>query len=322
MSDNMPNNMAKGPITKSFANTYLYNMSSKQYEKGLMDFIMKAEQVNKLDPSFEDIKYEVKKRQVSSALVKVLESKQVILMIQDIPLPKAFKVFCAKDIKGDGKLKVFINADVIKKVEGKYKCTNVDILIAYLVSAMNTLIYYSDPKRLLMREEIINNGASAFSSMFTYIVDYLYKISTVSSTRDKCQYLSSLYYMKNILQKDITDSMKHTCRRISGISEREEELLLMQLSDSAFDNINFFIQDVAKILRLPKLTIDAFLEKWLYIFGTGTQFALELYPSFATMMTNVYVGCYLNNQKTIEKIVGRDMVTFTSAILRVGAESV
>ena len=314
--------ISKGPITKSFANTYLYSKATGQYEKRLMDFIMKAEQVNKLDPSFEDIKYEVKKRQVSNSLIKVLESNQVILMIQDIPLPKAFKVFCAKDVKGDGKMKIFIDADVIKKVEGKYKCINVDILVAYLVSAMNTRIYYSDPKRLIMREEIIKNGASAFSAMFTYITDYLYKISTISSTRDKCRYLSAMYYMQNLLLKEPTDSIKHACRNIAGISEREEELLLMQLPDNAFDNINFFIQAISKVLRLPKLTLDAFLEKWLYVFGTGTQFALELYPAFATMMTNVYVGCYLNNQKTIEKVVGRDMIAFSTAILRVGSESV
>lgn len=314
--------MSRGALTKTFAGTYLYNVSSEQYEKRIMDFMMKGEEINKLDPSFEDIKYEVKKRQVSNSLIKVLESSQVILLLHDIPLPKAFKVFCAKDIKGDKKMKIFIDADVIKKVDGKYKCMNIDILIAYLVSAMNTRIYYADPKRLIMREEIIKNGASAFSSMFTYIVDYLYKISTISSTRDKCEYLSSMYYMVNILQKDMTDSIKHTCRNIAGISEREEEILLMQLSDNAFHNIKFFVEEVAKVLRLPKLTLDALLEKWLYIYGTGTQFALEFYPSFATMMTNVYVGCYLNNQKTIEKVVGRDMIAFSTGILRVGTESV
>lgn len=315
-------NISKGPLTKSFANTYLYSMANNQYEKKIFDFIMTAEEVNKLDPSFDDIKYDVKKRQVNNALVKVLESKSVVLLLQTVPLPKAFKVFVAKDVKGDGKMKVFIDADIIKKIDGKYKCTNVDILVAYLVSAMNSLIYYTDPKRIIMREEVINNGAAAFSSMFTYIVDYLYKISTIASTRDKCLYLSSMYYMTNILCKEPTDSLRHTCRNISGISEREEELLLMQLGDESFDNINFFIRDVAKVLRLPKLSLDAFLEKWLYLYGTGTQFALELYPAFASMLTNVYVGCYINNQKTIEKIVGKDMVTFTSAILRVGAESV
>lgn len=312
----------KGPVNKTFVNTYLYNKAGLQYEKKLFDFVMKAEQINKLDPSFEEIKYEVKRRQVGNSLVKILESKNVILLTQEVPLPKAFKVFVAKDVKGDGKMKVFIDCDCIKLIEGKYKCSNVDILIAYLVNAMNSLIYYMDPKRLVMREEIIKNGGKAFASMFTYIVDYLYKISTTPSVRDKCLYLSAMYYQRNLLLKEPTDSLKTVCRNISGISEREEEILLLQLSNDAFHNINFFIENIAKVLKIPKLTLEVFLEKWLFLYGTGTQFALELYPSFASMLTNVYVGCYLNNQKTIEKVIGRDMVTFSTAILRVGADSV
>lgn len=313
--------MSRGPLAKSFATTYLYSLGN--YEDKMINYIMTAEQVNKLDPSFEDIKYEVKKRNISNALNKILDSKNVILMLPTTPMPKAFKVITAKDVKGDGKLKVFIDCDVIKKVDGQYKCNNVDILIAYLVSAMNQFIYYNDPKRLIMREEINNDGAKCFSALFTHIIDYLYKVSTITGTRDRCIYLSSMYYIRCILGKDMTDSVKHLCRRISGISEREEEILLLKLDeDKAFMNINYFIQELARVLNLPKLTLDVFLEKWLFVYGTGTQFALELYPSFATMITNVYVGCYLNNQKTIEKIVGRNMIDFTNAILRVGAESV
>ena len=40
------------------------------------------------------------------------------------------------------------------------------------------------------------------------------------------------------------------------------------------------------------------------------------------MMTNAYVGCYLNNQKTIEKLVGKEMVDFSNTVLRIGAESI
>jgi len=312
--------LSKGPITKTFANTYLYNKAN--YEKRLYEYMMTAEEINKLDDSFDDIRYEVKKRQVSNALVKVLDSKKVILLTHPTPLPRAFKTFAAKDIKGDNALKVFIDCDVIKKIDGKYKCVNIDIFIAYLVSAMNQLIYYMDPKRLVMREEIIKNGSKCFAGLFTHIVDYLHKISTVPATRSKCLYLASLYYSINILNKDMTDSIKSVARNVSGLSEREQEILLIQLSDDAFLTINTFIDNVSKILRLPKLTLEVFLEKWLYLYGTGTQFALELYPSFATLLTNVYVGCYLNNQKTIEKVVGRDMVTFATAILRVGGESI
>lgn len=320
----MEPNVSKRLNPKSYANTYLYNKSNN--EALLFDFLMKAEEINKLDESFEDIKHDVKKRQVSNSLVKVLDSKKVILLRHTTRLPRAFKVFVAKDIKGDKTNKVFIDCtDIISYVDGRYICNsnNIDILVAYLVSAINQLVYYVDPKRLIMRDEIIKSGSKCFSSLFTHIVDYLYKISNVSSSRDKCIYLSTMYYLVNILGKDINETTKYLCRSNSGLSEREEELILIQIDqEKSFSNIKIFMQEVSDILRLPKLTLDAFLDKWLYVYGAGTQYALELYPAFATMITNVYVGCYLNNQKTIEKITGREMVNFSTAILKVGAESV
>ena len=60
----------------------------------------------------------------------------------------------------------------------------------------------------------------------------------------------------------------------------------------------------------------------MFVYGTGTVFALELLPSFSNMLTDAYIGAYINNQKTIEKIAGTGMVEFTKTILTIGAESV
>ena len=87
-------------------------------------------------------------------------------------------------------------------------------------------------------------------------------------------------------------------------------------------NIKYFIREVGKILRLNKLTLEVFVEKWIFLFGTGTHFALELFPSFASMVTDAYVGCYINNQKTIEKIIGRDMVNFSNIIFKIGSDAI
>ena len=35
------------------------------------------------------------------------------------------------------------------------------------------------------------------------------------------------------------------------------------------------------------------------------------------MITNAYVGAYINNQKTIEKVIGQDLVEFTTKILEI-----
>ena len=70
------------------------------------------------------------------------------------------------------------------------------------------------------------------------------------------------------------------------------------------------------------MKLDNFVEKWIFLYKTGTQFALELFPAFATMMTNAFHGAYINNQKTIEKVTnnGKDMVAFSRTILQIGSE--
>lgn len=309
--------------SKTFANTFLYGKYS-EYESKLFNFIMNGHQINKDGEGFDDIKYEIKKHQISNSLVKVLNSDNVILTIAEKPLPKSFKVFAAKDIKSDKKLKVFIDCTgIISNVDGKYICTNNSILTAYLVSAMNTLIYYADNKRIVMNNSILSDGANCFSLLFTYVVDYIYKISTVSNIRDKCLYLSSIYYLTNILGKDFdNESTRAIAKKISGLSEREEEIIKLQLEENSFLNIKYFLETASNILKLDRLSLDLFVEKWMYLYGPGTVFGLELYPSFASMITDSYVGCYLNNQKTIEKITGKYIVDFTKTILSIGADSI
>ena len=125
------------------------------------------------------------------------------------PLSKAFKVFCARDVKGPktDKKKVFIDCtNIITKdpKSGRYVCrgNNIDMLISYLVSAMHTYIYYVDETRIVNNAKIMAVGAQAFASLFTHVVDYTCKISSMPSSKSKCMYLACLYYLGNILGKD------------------------------------------------------------------------------------------------------------------------
>lgn len=316
-------------MAKTYAATYLYGQYS-EYEKQIFKFIMSGTEIDKDSTDFDDIKYEVKKRQVSNSLVKVLDSKEVILMTNQVPLSKAFKVFCAKDLKGPkkGRKKVFIDcSNIISKDNGtgRYVCrgNNIDILISYLVSAMHTMIYYKDEARITSNAQIRTAGALAFSQLFTHTVDYVCKISAIPSSKAKCVYLASLYYMSNLLGFDYTsDRCKNVAKKISGLSSREAGIVDIQLKPESMMNIKFFVESVASILKLNKLTLDVIVERWMTIYGTGTVFALELFPAFASMITDAYVGAYLNNQKTIEKIIGTSMTEVTKTLLSIGAESI
>ena len=95
----------------------------------------------------------------------------------------------------------------------------------------------------------------------------------------------------------------------------EEVIQRLNLVDMDFD-------DLSDVLKVGTLTIDMVIEKWMYLFGVSTVFALELFPSFAQMLTDAYIGAYINNQKTIEKVCGGEMVAFTKALLEIGGRSV
>ena len=316
-------------MPKTYAGTYLYRQYH-EYEQKILTFLMKGTEIDRYTDDFDDIRYEVKKRQVSNSLVKILDSKSVVLIVGTEPMSKAFKVFCAKDVKSPrkDKMKVFIDCTNIIKVDpnsGKYTCTgnNIDILISYLVSAMHTYIYYIDEFRLTNNNKIMSTGAQVFASLFTHVVDYVCKISSMPSVKAKCLYLTSLYYLANVIGKDYnTESCRKIAKKISGLSDRDAGIVDLQIKSESMMNIKMFVEMLSDVLHIPKLTLDVILERWMTIYGTGTVFALEMFPAFATMITDAYVGAYLNNQKSIEKITGTGMVEFTKTILAIGADAV
>lgn len=311
-------------MSKNYSGTYLYG-KYPEYEKMLFTFIMEAEEIDKNNDDFNDIIFDIKRRQVSSALAKVLKSDKVKLMRANKALPRQFKVFCAKDLKNNKKDNV-VYIDCTGLLEegksGKLVCKDIDILISYIQSACHTYIYYKDETRFTNNSTIISKGAEAFADLMTYVVDYIAHISSTPKNKSYCKYMCSQYYMFCILGKDITDGTMHIARKISGLSDREANVVEMQYDANTFLNIKFFVDSLSKILRINKLTIDVIVERWMYLFGTNTIFATELFPSFASMVTDCYIGAYLNNQKTIEKVLGNTMVEFSKAIFKVGDDAV
>lgn len=314
---------------KTYAGTYLYNRYN-EYEQKIFSFIMEGTEVIKTDPGFEDIRYEIKRRNMGNSLVKLLDSKHVILLIGKDPMARAFKVFCARDVKNpkSDKKKVFIDCtNIITRdpKSGVYVCNrnNIDIFVSYLVSAMHTYIYYVDENRIINNSKIMTVGTQAFATLFTFVVDSACKISSMPSTKNKCMYLASLYYLSNLLGKDHTsDGCRAIAKKVSGLSDREAGLVDIQIDSNTMTNIKFFVETLSDVIHTSKLTLDVVVERWMYKYGPGTVFALELFPAFATMLTDAYVGAYINNQKSIEKIAGPSMVEFTKALLSIGAESV
>lgn len=313
-------------MSKLFSDTYLYR-KYPEYDKKMFEFIMGAERIDVNSEAFEDIMIDIKHRKINDALIKVLKSDNVIIGIKPgKSLPKAFKVFVAKDVREDKKLKTFIDvSDCVFMKNGVYVCNHIDWIISYLINAMTSYIYAMLETKFTNNSSIIKDGGDAFVRCFSYIIDRIYKISTVQSSRKKVEYVAALYYQINILGKDYSknfDSIKTTAMRISKIDAKDANIVDILLNDSCFLDIELFTENLARMFKFKDLSVSLILEKWMSAFGTGTIFALEFFPAFSMMMTNTYIGGYIDQQNSIEKIAGPSLVEFSKTILQIGASVV
>lgn len=308
---------------KTYNDSFLYHKGD--YEKNIIEFIMKADEINKNDPSFENIVYMVKK-QPYSFLVNVLLSNRIVLL-KKLPksMPRSFKVFAGKDLrKGTGDTKVYIDiTGVITEDGGVYNISSSKLneLVSYLTSAMTYTIYHIDPNRIVGNTKLMESGTNCFALLFTHIIDYL-RMGGVENVRGKTLYLSSLYYQLGILALKPSDSIRNRALKFSKLTSKEAEVLEYMIRPNAFDDINNFIENLSIALKIPDLRIDNFVEKWIYLYKSGTQFAVEYFPAFASMLTNAYHGAYIVNQLTIEKVTnnGKELTNFVQSLLQIGRE--
>jgi hypothetical protein len=304
-------------MPKTYNNTYIY--TKFPYEEHIFRFLINSNRIDKDSSKFEDIKYEFKKRQVDNALLKVLCSKNVILLQGQVQaLNTQFRVICSRDpkFKSNTDYKVFIDCTglIVEDKDGNYKCRSIDILISHVINAMVTMIYHKAENEV-MSTYLVNDTMIAFSALFTHVIDYLSKISVIPTTKSKCQFLSCMYFVENILQKDFSEGFQHMAAKICNLSDREMELIMVQCDTEDFKDIRAFTSKLSDLLKIPALKVDNVIDKWMYLFGTNTVFAIEYYPALSAMLTDAYCGAYINNQKTIEKVVGNTLVSYSKNII-------
>lgn len=311
-------------MAKTYSQTYLFRQYS-EYEKKMYEFIINANRIDVESKEFSDVLYDFKRRNVNSVLYKIITSKNVILCINEgRALPKAFKTFVAKDVKEDkNNYKVFIDVtDCVVMKNGQYVCNKMEWLISYVINAMVSYIYTMSENRITGNASILKDGGLAFTRCFSYVIDRMYKISVIRQLKQKIEYLIALYYQINILGKDPDknyDSIKANAIRISDIESRDAQMVDIMIEDKDFLNLDTFVNALGRVFSLKDIKTSTVVNMWMQAFGTGTVFAMEYFPAFSAMMTNTYVGGYLDQQMTIEKVAGPAMVEFTKTIFQIGA---
>lgn len=313
---------------KTYSDSYLYNNRvTKANEAGanknnmvLKDYINNCHRVDdKESEAFRGIVEDVKRQQMSSVLYSVLLMEDVKICMYKYELPRAFKVFEARDPYNNRNHSVFIDCTgLLDYKNGYYYCKKVDVLVSYLLEALIYLLYRKQNMKIMNNSTITINATECYVSMFNFVLDYL-RIIGYSENKNKISYLIALFFLTNMMSKPLDNYTKSVAATISGIEKKNIAAYDLYLDAGMFDNINEFITNIAKTFKLKGFTTEVFISKWIFRFNIGTQYGSELFTSFASILACTYVGSYIVNQNQVEKCCGTAMVKFINEILKVGS---
>lgn len=315
---------------KSYSDAYLYS-KYPMYSKKLTDAIMQDPMIDKSTDAFADVEHEIKRTRVSDGLVRILKSPNVVLLDCDDPLPKAFKVFCARDFRAaDKRVKVFIDCSgVITKAKTSAALIVDEMkLVSYLVDAAVCMVYHKQYSKIQKQNSIVVGAATCFAKCFTFVVDYITKVSIQETSKAKVLYLSAMYFLQGVMGFDAEKSHP-IAKRIAEVSDREADMLnlLMDKASSVKDvsnretdpyaDIKAFVNALREVMHFNSnsVTLDTVVERWMTQYGVGTVLGMEYFPAFSAMMTDCYNGAYLNNQRSIEAVCKVDMVKYAKDVI-------
>lgn len=316
---------------KSYGDSYLYS-KYPMYNKQLLDAIMHDPMIEKKTDMFEDIIHDIKRTRVSDSLVRILKSPNTILLDCEKPLPKSFKVFCAKDFRmKDKPIRIFIDCSGVISKSKNSAAYMVDEmkLVSYLINAGMTMVYHRKVDSITRNSGLVYSIASCFARSFTFIIDYLVKVSIQESSKAKVLYLSAIYFLQNILGFD-EDRAMPIAKKIAEISEREAQMLNLMMERACkvkgvpaseinpYEDIKTFVNALRDVMHFNKhtVTLDVVVERWMNQYGVSTIFGMEYFPAFSAMMTDCYTGAYLNNQRSIENVCKVDMIEYSKKALQ------
>ena len=308
---------------KTYDDTFFLSLPGKMQEchNHISEFIIKAERINdKRADSFRSVVEDIRRYQSSSVIYHVLMRDDVVICLNNAEMPPSFKVFMAKDPKANGAKKVFIDATgLIEVKDNRYICKNVVRLITYLFHAITWLLYEYKPEALLNNSNITLAATDCFVKLMDYVIGY-FRFYGYNDNRTKVKYLSALYFMTNILNKDDDQYTNQVAAKLTGVDQSLTKAYKLYYNQEDLLNINTFIKMLTEVFKFKDFTLESFLSIWFKNCGRGTQFALEMFAPFCNMIISTYTNANIVNQKSIDKQCGNSISKLCENILRLGSE--
>lgn len=312
-------------IKQTYDSSYLFSQGGEieKHHRNITEYIIGSTRIDdKNSEAFRGVLEDIKRYQKSSILYSIVLRNDVVLCIsKNREMPRAFKVFSAKDLKNNDGNKVFIDVTgLISMNNGYYTCNKIDILVTYLFEAITWLLYDKTPLVLMNNSNITLSGIECFVSLCDYLIGY-FRFFGYNENRDKILYLCGLYFLERIMGKDDDQYTKNLAAKVAGVNSSSIGAYSLYYEPAVdFKDINAFITMLANTFKLKGLTTEVFISKWIYLYGEGTQYAPELFTAYSNMIIGAYCGSYIVKQKKIESLCGKEMVRFATSVLKFGVD--
>lgn len=195
---------------------------------------------------------------------------------------------------------------------------NIDYKVLYSLMQGGTILTKCYEKFQLMKNKgnIIKLGSALYAILFNKVISKMFTLNVTPAKSDIMIFLSSMFFITNMLGRD-EDSLEDINIRYALDNCKNSSKLVIEDIIREFDfkkdmkDFNTFIQAIAdKVPGLENLSIKRFTEEYMKSFGPLMLFSLEFLPTFIFNLGCVQVGSNLNNQYSIENLLGKEINTF------------
>ncbi len=309
---------------KTFADCAIYakvDEAGFSTERALITFIMSADRIDISSNAFKGVVSQLKSRAQSAVVIRMLQQGNVVLGIASKELSPSMKVFYAKDIKaGNKSKKVFVDVTGIITLEnGFFVCKNIDKFAAYLLGVLIMETYYTDPNKFISNGALQKLSTTSFIKLYCALLNEL-RMPGYINNKAKIQYIVGVYFAHTVMGLELPQARLVASSAMS-MNKQEAATIDFYYSEDDLKNIYAFTESITKTFKLKDLTTDGLINKWIYAYGKGTMYALELYPAFLTLVMYAYSGSYINNMKRIESVLKGELVEIANIVLRVGNDA-
>ena len=170
-------------------------------------------------------------------------------------------------------------------------------------------------RKIRSHTSMYTNGSSIYAHMFTRLLNKRYALNINKSAYQKIIFLSSKFFMLNLLQlPDSTMIDNYALRDAKDIDKmsisRLEEAIMSSSDGHAYDDIAQFIKGVAGCGHLVtnglnQLEVRSYMTDFIRMYGNSALFGLEHLSYFIFNIFSTMNGAFLNNQYAFKDIIGK-----------------